>query len=110
MSKKAMYKGREYSSRSQAALVMLSDNLTMEMVAKELGITPQTVFAVKKRAQEKMYSSIKRAERQAQEALKKAQKLSEKTSNLSKIYKSLTENYVDGRTRRHTRINKKIYA
>jgi ribosomal protein L6P/L9E len=103
MAKPTVYKGKEYSSRSQAALAMLADHIPMEKVALELGITSQTVFASKKRAERRMLHNILRIQRQTDEALDKAKNLQKKNEQMSKIYTKLATNFVDGRTRRHTR-------
>lgn len=102
MSHSVTYKGNSYASRSQAALAMLADKMTMKQIARELEITPQTVFASKRRAERRLYHIITKLQKQSIDTMQKAKQISEKTNHLSKIYGSLG-NINDGRIKMSTR-------
>jgi transcriptional regulator len=92
MSQKANYKGKEYNSRSQCALVMLSDGLPQREVAHYLGISDQAVSAVKKRAAQNVSISLRKAQKKADESFRQASKLLAKANNLSMIHTKIVAN------------------
>lgn len=91
MSKKAVYKGKEYNSRSQCALAMLSDGYRQKYVAEYLGISFQAVSAVKKRLESRVVLSIRKAKKRMAEDMKRINRLNEKVNHLTMVYSKIVD-------------------